>query len=76
MKIFKDDKVFCGSITTYNMEIRQIYHDLGAWIINQSYWYPDKNYTLEEAISEFIRENNIKMDVAEFMNKNNIKETI
>ena len=32
-----------GSMTIemYNSEIREVAHDLGYWIINQSYWYPD-----------------------------------
>lgn len=46
---------YAGSMTMsiYNSEIREIHHDLGYWIINQSYWYSDKKYTKEQAIEKF-----------------------
>ena len=37
----------------YDSEIRNIYHDLGYWIINLCYWYPDTKYTKEQAIETF-----------------------
>lgn len=47
------------TVSTYNMEVREVYHDLGYWIINQSYYYSDKKYTREQAIEAFIKENGI-----------------
>lgn len=29
-------------LAIYDSEIREIAHDLGYWIINQSHWYSDK----------------------------------
>ena len=45
-----------GSMTIemYNSEIREVAHDLGYWIINQSYWYPDDKYTEEQAKEKFL----------------------
>lgn len=49
-----------GSMTIriYDSEIRSIYHDLGYWIINQSYWYPDNKYTEETAKEAFLNRDN------------------
>lgn len=41
------------TISIYDSEIRNIYHDLGYWIINLRYWYPDTKYTKEQAIEAF-----------------------
>ena len=41
------------TISIYDSEIRNIYHDLGYWIINLCYWYPDTKYTREQAIEAF-----------------------
>lgn len=41
------------TISIYDSEIRNIYHDLGYWIINLRYWYPDTKYTREQAIEAF-----------------------
>ena len=41
----------------YDMEIKEIYHDLGYWIINQSHWYPDSKYTKGQLIEAFINKN-------------------
>ena len=41
------------TISIYDSEIRNIYHDLGYWIINLCYWYPDAKYTREQAIEAF-----------------------
>lgn len=42
------------TIEIYNSEIREVAHDLGYWIINQSYWYPDNKYTEETAREAFL----------------------
>lgn len=49
------DMAIAGSMTIsiYDSEIRNIYHDLGYWIINLCYWYPDTKYTKEQAIEAF-----------------------
>lgn len=44
------------TIELYDMEVREIAHDLGYWIINQSYWYPENKYTKEQAIKEFMNQ--------------------
>ena len=51
----KKDMTLAGSMTIsiYDSEIRNIYHDLGYWIINLCYWYPDTKYTKEQAIEAF-----------------------
>lgn len=53
----REEKVMtiAGSMTIsiYDSEIRNIYHDLGYWIINLCYWYPDTKYTKEQAIEAF-----------------------
>lgn len=51
----KKDMALAGSMTIsiYDSEIRNIYHDLGYWIINLCYWYPDAKYTREQAIEAF-----------------------
>lgn len=38
----------------YNQEVREIHHDLGYIIINQSYWYPENKYTEEQAVKRFL----------------------
>ena len=40
-----------GSMTIriYDSEIHSVHHDLGYWIINKTYWYPDNKYTEEQA---------------------------
>lgn len=42
------------TIGIYDSEIREVCHDLGYWIINQSYWYPDSKYTEETAKEAFL----------------------
>jgi len=42
------------TVEIYDMEIREVHHDLGYWIINQSYWYPDNKYTEESAKEKFL----------------------
>ncbi len=42
------------TVKIYDMEIREIHHDLGYWIINQSYWYADNKYTEETARKAFL----------------------
>ena len=42
------------TISIYDSKIREIAHDLGYWIINQSYWYPDDEYTEEQAKDAFL----------------------
>lgn len=51
--------MLAGSITIaiYNSEIREVAHDLGYWIINQTYWYPDGKYTEETAKEAFLNRN-------------------
>lgn len=44
------------TIELYDMEVREIAHDLGYWIINQSYWYPENKYTKEQAIEVFMNQ--------------------
>lgn len=44
------------TIELYDMEVREIAHDLGYWIINQSYWYPENKYTKEQAIEAFMNQ--------------------
>lgn len=45
------------TIELYDMEVREIAHDLGYWIINQTYWYPDSKYTKDQAIERFVNRN-------------------
>ena len=45
------------TISIYDSEIREITHDLGHWIINQSHWYPDNKYTEEQAKQAFFNRN-------------------
>lgn len=42
-------------LAIYDSEIREIAHDLGYWIINQSHWYSDKKYTEEQAKEAYLR---------------------
>ena len=42
------------TVEMYDMEVREIHHDLGYWIINQSYWYSDNKYTEESAKEKFL----------------------
>ena len=51
----KKDMTLAGSMTIsiYDSEIINIYHDLGYWIINLHYWYPDTKYTKGQAIEAF-----------------------
>ena len=46
-----------GSMTIYDSEIREVAHDLGHWIINQSHWYSDNKYTEEQAKQAFLNRN-------------------
>lgn len=52
----REDMAIAGSMTIriYNSEIREVCHDLGYWIINQTYWYPDNKYTEETAKEAFL----------------------
>ncbi len=52
----KEDMTLAGSMTIriYDSEIREVYHDLGYWIINQTFWYPDNKYTEETAKEAFL----------------------
>lgn len=43
------------TVKLYDMEVRDVHHDLGYWIINQSYWYSDTKYTREQAIEQFLK---------------------
>lgn len=45
-----------GSMTIriYDSEIHSVHHDLGYWIINKTYWYPDNKYTEEQAKEAFL----------------------
>ena len=45
------------TISIYDSEIREVAHDLGHWIINQSHWYPDNKYTEEQAKEAFLNRN-------------------
>ena len=45
------------TISIYDSEIREVAHDLGHWIINQSHWYPDNKYTEEQAKEVFLNKN-------------------
>lgn len=45
------------TISIYNSKIREVVHDLGHWIINQTYWYPDDKYTEEQAKEAFLNRN-------------------
>lgn len=42
------------TISIYDSEIHEIHHDLGYWIINNTYWYPDNKYTEEQAKEAFL----------------------
>lgn len=42
------------TISIYDSEIHEIHHDLGYWIINTTYWYPDNKYTEEQAKAAFL----------------------
>lgn len=42
------------TIRIYDSAIREVCHDLGYWIINQTYWYPDNKYTEETAKEAFL----------------------
>lgn len=52
----REDMTLAGRMTIriYDSEIREVYHDLGYWIINQTYWYPDNKYTEETAKEAFL----------------------
>ena len=52
----REDMAMAGSMTIriYDSEIREVYHDLGYWIINQTYWYPDNKYTEQTAKEAFL----------------------
>lgn len=45
------------TVEQYDSEVREIVHDLGHWIINQTYWYPDDKYTKQQAIEAFANRN-------------------
>lgn len=45
------------TVEIYDMEVREIYHDLGFWVINQTYWYPDAKYTEDQAVAAFMNRN-------------------
>ena len=47
------------TVEIYDTEVREIHHDLGYWIINQSYYYSDTKYTKEQAIEKFMKEQGI-----------------
>lgn len=47
------------TVEVYDMEVREVHHDLGYWIINQSYYYSDTKYTKEQAIEKFMKEKGI-----------------
>lgn len=42
------------AISIYDSEIHEIHHDLGYWIINKTYWYPDNKYTEDQAKAAFL----------------------
>ncbi len=45
------------TIGIYDSEIKEMHHDLGYWIINQSYWYADDKYNEETAKEAFLNRN-------------------
>lgn len=67
------------TVEMYDMEIREIYHDLGYWIINQTHWYSDNEYTEESAKNAFIKrqkERNEKQNQRrEYIIRNIVRET-
>ena len=52
----RDRMTLAGSMTIsiYDSEIHEIHHDLGYWIINETYWYPDNKYTEDQAKAAFL----------------------
>lgn len=47
------------TVREYDSQVREVAHYNGYIVVNQSYWYPENQYTEAEAISRFKKKNHI-----------------